>query len=160
MTDDAKIEKKFWDALQSERFVMLALEGALGAAPRPMTAISEENGGPVWFFTSRDTDLVRNLTPGAAAYMTFSSKGHEIFATMRGEMTLSNDPDVIDRLWNPMIAAWFEGGREDPDLALLCMEPSDAEIWLAGKSLISGLKILLSSDAREAQKENVAHITY
>ena len=33
------------------------------------------------------------------------------------------DPKTIDRLWNPFVAAWFEGGKSDPKLALLRFEP-------------------------------------
>jgi general stress protein 26 len=33
---------------------------------------------------------------------------------------------VIDRLWNPFIAAWYEEGKDDPKLCLLRFDATDA----------------------------------
>ena len=65
---------------------------------------------------------------------------------------------VIDRLWNSHIAAWYEGGRTDPKLALLRFDAASAEIWLNGSSLVAGIKTLFGADPKEDYKENVAEV--
>ena len=159
MTDQAKIEKDFWDALASDRTGRLARAGVETAAPRPMTAIVEEKPGPVWFFTARDTELMEGLAPGAGAMFTFSDKGHKVFATVTGRLTETTDPQTVERLWNPFIGAWYEG-KDDPKLVLLRFDPDQAEIWDSGNALVAGAKILLSSDPGESMNDRVAHVNY
>ena len=35
--------------------------------------------------------------------------------------------------WNGLVAAWFEGGKDDPKLALLRLDAERAEIWWTGE---------------------------
>jgi general stress protein 26 len=64
----------------------------------------------------------------------------------------------LRRLWNPSVAAWFEGGKEDPKLRLLSFQPGHAQIWLNENSLFAGVKMLLGSDPKEDYKDKVAEI--
>ena len=61
-------------------------------------------------------------------------------------------------MWNRFIAAWFEGGKDDPKLRLLRFDPDDAEIWLDASSGIAGLRLLLGGDPKEKYKDNVAKV--
>src|ERR1044072_4755096 len=127
MDSQHDIEVKFWKTLKDDRTAMLGLTGIEKGHSQPMSARlleeHQEGGGPIWFFTAKDTDLVRALAKGHRAQLHFSSKGHELFATVHGELTPSNDRVIIDRLWNRFVAAWFEGGKDDPKLQLLRFEP-------------------------------------
>ncbi|MFZ0848061.1 MAG: pyridoxamine 5'-phosphate oxidase family protein, partial [Hyphomicrobiaceae bacterium] len=125
-----ELEAKFWKALKSDMTMMLGLDGVEDGHARPMTAQVEADRGPIWFFTARDNALVQNLANGDRAIATFTSKGHDLFATIHGSVRLDNDGAVIDRLWNRYIAAWYQGGKDDPQLALLRLDPERAEIWL------------------------------
>ena len=74
-------------------------------------------------------------------------------------MTRSTDRATIDRLWNKWVAAWYQGGKEDPKLALLRFDPASAEIWRDGSSLLSGLKLLLGGDPKVDAKDSVAKVS-
>ena len=74
-------------------------------------------------------------------------------------LQLDNDRRNIDRLWNRFVAAWFEGGKEDPKLALLRLNAERAEIWLDGSSLVAGIRLLLGVDPKESYKDQVAKVT-
>ena len=87
-----------------------------------------------------------------------ASKGHDLFATIHGSIIGDHDRATIDRLWNPFVAAWFEGGKEDPKLALLRLDAERAEIWLDGSSLIAGIKMLFGADPKKDYKERVADV--
>ena len=78
---------------------------------------------------------------------------------MHGSLQLDNDRRNIDRLWNRFVAAWFEGGKDDPKLALLRLDAERAEIWLDGSSLVAGIKLLLGVDPKESFKDQVARVT-
>jgi general stress protein 26 len=138
--------------------MMLGLDGVEDGHTRPMTAQVEGDRGPIWFFTSKDTALVQKLGRGNRAIGTFASKGHDLFATVHGRLSLDNDRDVIDRLWNRYVAAWYEGGKDDQKLALLRLDAERAEIWLDASSLVAGLKILLGADPKQTYKDKVANV--
>ena len=139
--------------------MMLGLDGVEDGHARPMTAQIEGEKGPIWFFTARDNGIVQKLGSGNRAIATFTSKGHDLFATVHGSLRLDNDRAVIDRLWNRFVAAWYEGGKDDPKLALLRLDPERAEIWLDASSMIAGIKLLLGADPKEDYKDKVAEVT-
>jgi general stress protein 26 len=159
MPTPAELEKEFWKTLKSDMTVMLGLADAEEAHTRPMTAMIEgEGGGPIWFFTARDTSIVAALGEGHRAIGAFSSKGHKLFATIHGDLRIDNDRAVIDRLWNPFIAAWYEGGKDDPKLVLLRLDPDDAQIWENGSSLFAGIRLLFGRDPKRDYRDKVAHV--
>jgi general stress protein 26 len=154
-----ELKEKFWSQLADDMTAMLGLPGH--CAPRPMTAQlrGDKDRGPIWFFTSKETDLAQALNGPTQASMTFVAKDHDLFATVEGTLTADNDPEVIDDLWNRFVAAWFEGGKEDPKLQLLRFDPAGAEIWLDASSLVAGIKMLLGAgDPKEDYGDNVAKV--
>lgn len=165
MPTPKEIEQKFWSALKSDMTMMLGLDGVEDGHTRPMTAQLDGEHGPIWFFTSRDNLIVQKLGAGQGtekgnrAIATFSSKGHDLFATVHGGLTLDNNPVVIDRLWNRFIAAWFEGGKTDPKLALLRLDAERAEIWLDASNVLAGIKMLLGVDPKPDYKDKVAQVS-
>jgi general stress protein 26 len=159
MPSPTEIEEKFWKALKSDRTVMLSLAGVEDGMGQPMTAqIEGDAGGPIYIFTAKDTDLVGAMGGRHAAAINFASKDHELFAAVEGELIADNDREAIDRLWNAFVAAWYEGGKDDPKLQLLRFEPGRAQIWLNEHSLFAGVKMLLGKDPKADYKDKVAEV--
>jgi general stress protein 26 len=170
MATDAEIRSKFWKALKSDMTMFLGMaEGEDGHA-RPMTAQLEdehyddgEYHGPLWFFTATDNALYRLIqqaelggtSPRAMAH--FTAKGHDVWATLHGELSTTRDRATIDRLWNRYVAAWYEG-KDDPKIALIHLDPEDAEIWIDASSLVAGIKMLLGIDPKKDYKDKVADV--
>ncbi|GIT91002.1 general stress protein [Jannaschia pagri] len=150
-----ELEAKFWKHLAKDHTVFLATEGAL---PRPMHAAFEDNASPIWFFTTYDTDIGQVLKSGPrAATMTFVAKGHDFWASASGTLTLDNDHDVIERLWNAQVAAWYDG-KHDPNLALGRYDLREAQLWEDGSSIVTGIKALLGQDPAEEVADKTAHV--
>lgn len=159
MTEQAReLEQKFWKALKSDRTLMLGLDGVEDGHSRPMTAQFEgDSGGPIWFFTSKDNALVQHLGDGHRAIAAFSAKDHDLFASIKGNLSVDTDRAVVERLWNPFVAAWYEG-KDDPKLALLRLDAEHAEIWLNASSLLAGVKMLLGVDPKADYKDKVGEV--
>jgi general stress protein 26 len=154
-----ELENQFWKALKSDMTLMLGLDGVEDGHARPMTAqLENSDRGPIWFFTSKDNALVQKLPAGDRAIATFVSKDHDLFATIHGRVRIDNDRAVIDRLWNRYVAAWFEGGKDDPKLILLRLDPERAEIWGDASSFIAGVKLLLGVDPKKDYWDKVAKV--
>jgi general stress protein 26 len=164
MPTPKELTESFWKALKSDMTVMLSAVDVEEGHARPMTAQldEEQNGdqsGPIWFFTSNETELAESLGSGTKrGLFTFASKSHGLFATVHGDLAIDNDRAVIDRLWNAHVAAWYEKGKDDPQLCLLRFDPDDAEIWENGSSLVAGVKALLGVDPKKDYKDKVAKV--
>ncbi|MBW0145129.1 pyridoxamine 5'-phosphate oxidase family protein [Sphingomicrobium clamense] len=145
-----ELEKKFWKELGSSPFIMLGLQGVEDSRTRPMTAqVDGEDGSrTIYFFADNREHLVQGMGQRHRAVAAFTSKGHDIFAHIHGELVIDNDREVIDRLWNPMIAAWFEDGKTDPNLVLLRFDTEQADIWEAdaGATLKAAALSMLGKD--------------
>ena len=156
-----KIESQLWKAIKGDRTVMLGLARVEEGHSQPMTAQmlhDEDERGPIWFFASKDNDLVKELAQSHRAALHFVSKGHDLFASMHGELVLDNDRAIIDKLWNSFVAAWYEGGKDDPKLALLRFDPERAQVWLNENNLWAAVKLLLGSDPKKDYRDKVADI--
>jgi general stress protein 26 len=159
MATNSEIEEKFWKALKSDMTMMLGLSGVDEGHAQPMTAqLDGDNRQSIWFFTAKDTDLVEAIGARHEAVAHFADKGHDLFASLQGDLVLDNDPAVIDRLWNRFVAAWYEGGKDDPKLQLIRFDPDRAQIWLNENSLFAGVKLLLGSDPKKDYKDKVADV--
>ena len=164
MTNEAevqeKLEKRFWEELEDSPFVMLGLQGVDESFTRPMTAQIDE--GQIYFFASRSEDLVKGLGRTNRAIATFASKGHDLFASINGTLTVDNDRSVIDRLWNPIIASWYRDGKDDPDLALIRFDTKKADVWEAAKGSTlkaAALKMFFNIDpGKEHQNDHRAEV--
>ena len=159
MATPTEMTAAFWKALKSDRTVMLGLAAERDLPARPMTALIEgDEDGPVWFFTAIDTDLAESIKAPRQAAFTFASKDHGLFATVHGRIAHDLDPAVVDRLWNPFVAAWYEKGKDDPKLALLRFDVEDAALWLNGSSLVAGVKAVLGIDPKADYRDKVAKV--
>jgi general stress protein 26 len=128
----AEAEAEFWNSLKHSNTGMLGLDRP-GYHSQPMTAFREEETGTMWFFTRNDTDLARDVAaPGQSAMFSYGSKDQKVWACIHGELSAQGrDPAIIDRYWNPVLAAWYPGGKDDPDLTLLRFDADDGRVWVS-----------------------------
>jgi general stress protein 26 len=81
-----------------------------------------------------------------------------LFAAVHGNLSVDTDRAVVDRLWNRFVTAWYEGGKDDPKLALLRLDPDAGQIWADASSLVAGVKMLLGFDPKEDYRDKVAKV--
>ena len=116
----------FWSRLDGVQAGMLSLDGA---RPVPMSHYADRDAGTIWFITAEGTDMVSALKGGPAqARYIVASGSDKLYARIDGTATLVTDPAKLDELWNPIAGAWFEGER-DPDVRLVGVVLSEAEVW-------------------------------
>lgn len=121
--------RAFWDRLSSDHTVMLGAN-VHDQHTQPMTALPEPANEQIWFFTRGDTDLAQDAAESTQARMVFVSKDGKLFSDVVGTLKTVRDENRIARYWNPMVAAWFPRGKDDPQVSMLCFEPSHGHIWL------------------------------
>jgi general stress protein 26 len=124
-----QLEERFWSELEKSPFVLLGFADAKDSQARPMTA--QIDGRRIWFFGSRSDDLVGEVQAPRPVFAAFSAKDHDFFAAIHGRLVPETDPAVIDRLWDPATAAWYDKGRDDPEVALVRFDTDKADLWEA-----------------------------
>jgi general stress protein 26 len=147
-------EGLLWEQLAKVHAGMLGVEGS-GQHLQPMAHQAEPERGRLWFFTRRDSDLVEALGTGAEAHFAIISKGQDFHACMSGRLREALDPEALERHWNPHVAAWFEGGRDDPQLTMLALDLEHARIWASTGSALSYAWEIAKANARP---EAVPHV--
>jgi general stress protein 26 len=158
MSNKEELKDAFFDALKSDRTLMLGIDGVDNGHTRPMTAQTEDRSGRIWFFSGNDNLLVQQMRGSHPAIAAFSSKGHDVFASLEGALQIDNDRDVIDRLWSPFVAAWYTGGKDDPNLALLRLDATSVEVWRSDLGLLTGIKMMLGMDVKQEFSDDVAEV--
>lgn len=138
MADTAELKQHLWSKLAASPFVMIGLTDG-DQHHIPLTAqLDEDQVDTLFFFVGKDN----RLAPGGRAMAHFVSKGHDYFACLDGTARIDNDFGLIDKLWNNQAQAWFPGGKDDPNLALLRFDIHSAELWETDMSVSGKLKML------------------
>jgi len=128
---DAEHEAMLWKELTKRNTVMLGLTGKPMAHMQPMTAFRDDTSRSVFFFARADNDLAKRAGDGGEAMMCLQSKDDSFIACVGGELSVTRDPERVERFWNPVVAAWYPQGKTDPDLIFLRLDPMDAQLWIA-----------------------------
>lgn len=119
--------EQIWERLSDARFVML---GSTNPAHhmQPMTPQVADDRGEIWFYSDNTSELFEaaSQTPGNV-HMCLGDKDYQ--ACISGRLSVGQDQEMVDRFWSPVVAAWFEGGKADPKLGMLRLQPVDAAIW-------------------------------
>ena len=139
---DAHPREALIEGLQRVRAGML---GVVGAAQhmQPMTHYADWDHNRLWFLTSSQTDLVRMLSPGAPAQFCIMDEKNGFDACLSGHLTEDLDRARLDQVWSSVAAAWFEGGKDDPNLTMLRLDLVDAAVWGFSDGLLKfGMEIL------------------
>ncbi len=114
------------------RFATVTTRTASGdLVSRPLAVLKREFDGSVYFFTddpSPKTDDIR-----ADPHVNVSYIDGQDVVSLAGTASVDRDRALIDELWNPWAEAWFEGGRDDPAVALLRVDATSAEYWHTDK---------------------------
>ncbi|HUO22947.1 MAG TPA: pyridoxamine 5'-phosphate oxidase family protein [Caulobacteraceae bacterium] len=122
--------ERLWHEIHKVRYGMLGLTGSSDHF-QPMAAFCEPETADIWFFTRSDTQLAKGCIGGAPAMFIVQSKDQAFHACIGGALEQHRDGERIQKYWNPIVAAWYPAGKDDPLLTLLRFTARDAQVWLS-----------------------------
>jgi general stress protein 26 len=130
MTAKSEATEKVHDILKSFSTAMLVTIGPTSRpVARPMhIARIEEDGGRVWFLTGNTGHLVKEISEEAVVLLVFQNE-NSAYLSLRGKARLVEDRSRIKDLWKEPYKVWFPKGADDPEIALIAVDPIDAEYW-------------------------------
>jgi general stress protein 26 len=83
--------------------------------------------GKVWLFTADPSPKTDEVDGGPRVDIAYADGPSHV--SLSGTATVTRDAALVDRFWNPWAESWFEGGRDDPKLALLEVDADSVEYW-------------------------------
>jgi general stress protein 26 len=106
---------------------------------RPLAVQHRAFDGELWFFTQDPSHKTEQVARNPQVNVSFSSD--DGWVSVSGTASVTQDPARIDEFWNSHAEAWFDGGRQDPAVALLKVEADSAEYWsVADPKLVTAVK--------------------
>ena len=149
--DPTELKEKFWRALADSPYLFLQRDGAGDSAVPMSPQLDKDANSAIWFFTHRNSAFAAL----GSATATFQSKDHALFARFHGRLAVEADPARFEQFWNNFVAAWYDGGKDDPDLLFLRMDLGEAEIWDGEMGLLNTAKMALGITVHdEAEKRH------
>jgi general stress protein 26 len=130
MSEAKDARPKVYELLKSfstAMFVTLGQDGLPVARPMHVAQI-EEGTGDICFFTGVDGTLHDQVAEENRVLLLFQ-KDNSAFLSVRGTTRIEQDRTRIKELWKEIYKVWFLAGPEDPDVALLIVNPVEAEYW-------------------------------
>ena len=67
----------------------------------------------------------------------FSNPKSQTYVSLSGRAELVRDRAKLEELWKPELKAWFPKGLDEPDIALLRINPDQGEYWDTPSSIVS-----------------------
>lgn len=130
MTSSTDERQKIWTLIKDARVAMLTSDDQGRLRSRPMVA-SQKNfdDGCLWFFTRADSPKAEQVQQDHQVNAAYASASNNSFISLSGSAGLVHDRAAIDAHWNDMLKAWFPGGKDDANLALLKVDVDQAEYW-------------------------------
>lgn len=135
-TRNQPVEQLF-EFLDDSHAVMVGLDQP-GRGMQPMAPQIDEDRRGIWFFAKRDSEFGGSVVahPAGRARVCLIGPDHDYHACLSGALFEETDKTFVDKFWSPIIAAWFDKGKDDPNLAMLRFDASEADIWASSGSAI------------------------
>lgn len=144
-----KLREKFWRALADSPYLFLELVGQSDTAVPMSPQLDKDANSAIWFFTHTRSKFAA-LGPVTA---TFQGKGHDMFARFDGVLVREPSRERLEQFWSNFVEAWYDQGRNDPDLLFVRMDLGDAEIWDGEVGLLNTARMALGMNVHGAAEE-------
>lgn len=99
------------------------------APSRPMALQGVEDDGALYFFSAASSNKNRELDNEPGVQLFFCREGPSEYLSIYGKATISRNRAIVEKYWNDFIKVWFQGGKDDPDLTVIRVEPEDVRYW-------------------------------
>lgn len=98
-------------------------------ATRPMATQRVDEQGSFWFLSSHTSEKEKQIHKDAQVQLIYAQPDNYRFLSVTGQAEHVNDRKKIEEFWNPLAKNWFPEGKDDPNLTLIKVTPSEAHYW-------------------------------
>jgi len=110
-------------------------ESDRGLDSRPMSNNAEVTfTGSSYFFTSDDSDVVKQLKKNDAVSLSFCGADHE-FIHLDGKAHISTEKSEMKPHWNESLTQWFLEGLDTPGVCMISVNAHTIKYWHNEKNI-------------------------
>jgi general stress protein 26 len=115
-----------------------------------------DDEGNFWFLSQADSDRNKAIEKNSKVQLIYAKTSDTHFMSVYGSAIISKDRKKIDEMWTNIATAWFKGGKDDPNLSLICVKPESAYYWDTkhGK-IVSLFKIAASAITSKSSDDGI-----
>jgi general stress protein 26 len=113
--NSAEAIEQLQELVSKVRIAMMATINAWGVLScRPMTTISAEDDGSLWFMTNESSGKVSDQHNNHIVHLMYSDPSSNTYFHVYGSSEEVTDRTMIRKLWSPLLKAWYPQGPDDP----------------------------------------------
>ncbi|MDB5648876.1 MAG: ral stress protein 26 [Hyphomicrobiales bacterium] len=134
-TSSKEDQAKVWDLVKDMKIAMLATVESDGSLhSRPMASVQKDFGGTLWFMTREHSIKIDEIEKNPKVLLAYAHAPAQHYVSITGTARVVRDKAKIKELWSEADRVWFPKGPDDPEIALLAVEVTEAEYWDAPSS--------------------------
>jgi general stress protein 26 len=149
----ANDQQQLWDMIKDFHVCMATTHDGATLRSRPMAPRVDKEEGVIRFLTKADSAKVGEVNADHDINLAFSAPKDMDFVSVSGTATISTDRRLIKELWNSYADAWFDGGPESADVAVVTVRPSQAELWDGESSKLKTLWEIAKAKATDRKPD-------
>ena len=120
---------RVWDIVEKAGVGMLTTRFAGGLRARPVEPRFNRDHGLIRFVTDvrglKDDEIENSPDVGLVVI----SPADKAYASIAGRATVARDPAAAKKIWRSTDNVWWPGGPDDPNVRVIVLTPSLAELW-------------------------------
>jgi general stress protein 26 len=156
---DQEAIKKLKSIAEEIRFCMYTTYKRGKIHSKPMTPQDIDAEGNIWFFASRKDDMLGAGRDSDDVMLIYSDPRDSAYLSVSGNAMVVEDEEKKEKLWSPMVQAWFKGGKNDPDLMMVKVTTEEAAYWDSDSSKMVVIFSMLKAAVTGAEPEGGDHGT-
>jgi general stress protein 26 len=145
MSEQGKPET-IWATIAKLHVCMLTTEENGRMVSRPMASLARPQDGRIYFITRLESGKVSEIGGSAPVNLAYADPDANTYVSISGTARTTQDRAKLNELWGFYAEAWLPQGPDDPDTALIEVEPEEAKLWDGTRSrLIQTAKMLAAA---------------
>lgn len=96
---------------------------------RPMSLREVDQDGNLWFISSRSSNKNFEIKNDNRVQLFFAKTADNHYLSVFGTASIYTDKTKIEEVWTPIAKAWFEEGKDDPDVTVIKVKTEEAYYW-------------------------------
>ncbi len=128
-TNEAAVEKLRTSAAAANVCILITTDAEGNRHNRPMDATRFDDEGNCWFFASRNSGKLKDISNNNKIQLVFANPDRDDYLEIHGAGTVICDEKELADKWSPLVDAWFPGGVKDPQVCLVKVEVTSVFYW-------------------------------
>lgn len=120
---------RVWDIIEKVGVCMLTTQFAGGLRARPLEARPDREARLIFFVTDVHSPKEDEIAAAPDVGIVFIDADQKAYLSITGRASVLRDVEKTKAVWRKTDEVWWPDGPGSPEVSLLRIEPSTAELW-------------------------------